>query len=641
MAEMLKIRNHAEKAVEVVLGPFLSAYCVEPGRAVPESLLERHSIAIFDRHTATQSAPGHDWPRLIDSIDCDVDLSGLLAGIYLCADLQELALRKIQLKSGESLVTSDGLWVGSNWVLQLGEEDQRSGMLEREKEIKQIRQQLDEITQAALALKSRTDGDRQRLQHAEQQRDEDQRSLAQLHQQSADMQNQLTQRKGRVEQVANRYKQIQTDLKELDELQNRHSVELQSNSVRRNQMLEQIEQMSEQESGLQEQKLDLQQRLTASRDQLKQQRDNNHQLQMQLQAQESEQRATQSNIERVRQQNQQFDQRIKALAAAIEGANEPLEALQTSLQSSLEARSQKQQALTVSQEAVSQLDNKQRQLEDERNKLQQHSEEIRNRLEAQRMQCQELQIRCKTVEEQLHKTGFEIKALADELDDGAELDEWQKLLEELNRRIDRLGLINLAAIDEHKEQLERKQYLDAQHEDLVSALSTLESAIRKIDKETRERFKETFDQVNNRVSERFPKLFGGGEARLELTEDDLLNTGVIIMARPPGKRVTNLQLLSGGEKALTAVALIFAIFELNPSPFCMLDEVDAPLDDANVGRFCAMVDEMSEQVQFIMITHNKITMEMAQSLNGVTMHEPGVSRLVSVDVGEAVEMTEA
>ncbi|MCP4188555.1 MAG: chromosome segregation protein SMC [Gammaproteobacteria bacterium] len=641
LAEILKVRNQAEKAVEVVLGPFLSAYCVEPGRPIPDDLLESHSIAIFDHQRTAQSESERDWPRLIDRVDCDVDLSGLLAGIYLCKDLQELALRKIQLKAGESLVTNDGLWVGPNWVLQLGEEDQRSGMLEREKEIKQIRQQLDEITQSALALKSRADGDRQRLQHAEQQRDEDQRVLAQLHQQSSDIQNQLTQRKGRVEQVSNRYQQIQTELKELDELQNKHSLELQTNSAKRNEMLAQIEQMAEQESSLQARKVHLQGRLTGSRDHLKQQRDQNHQLQMQLQVQESEHRATQSNIERMQQQNQQFDQRIQTLGAAIDDADQPLEGLQLSLQGLLEARNEKQQALNVSQENVTQLDNKQRQLEVERSKLQQQSEEIRNRLETQRMQCQELKIRCKTVEEQLHKTGFEIQQLTDELDDNAGLIEWQNRLEALNRRIERLGPINLAAIDEYKEQLERKQYLDAQHEDLVSALSTLESAIRKIDKETRERFKETFDHVNNRVSERFPKLFGGGEARLELTEDDLLNTGVIIMARPPGKRITNLQLLSGGEKALTAVALIFAIFELNPSPFCMLDEVDAPLDDANVGRFCAMVDEMSEQVQFIMITHNKITMEMAQSLNGVTMHEPGVSRLVSVDVGEAVEMTEA
>jgi chromosome segregation protein len=254
------------------------------------------------------------------------------------------------------------------------------------------------------------------------------------------------------------------------------------------------------------------------------------------------------------------------------------------------------------------------------------------------MQCQELSIRSKTVEEQLQKTGFDAEELQHNLDAEAEAGEWQNRLELMTRRIERLGPINLAAIDEYREQAERKEYLDAQNQDLVSALTMLENAIRKLDKETKDRFKETFDQVNKRLGERFPKLFGGGEARLELTENDLLNTGVMIMARPPGKRITNLQLLSGGEKALTAVALIFSIFELNPSPFCLLDEVDAPLDDANVGRFCAMVEEMSAQVQFIMISHNKITIEMAMNLNGITMHEPGVSRLVSVDVGEAVKL---
>ncbi|MDH5353171.1 MAG: chromosome segregation protein SMC [Gammaproteobacteria bacterium] len=642
LTEVLKVRNQVEKAVEVVLGPFLGAYCVEPGRGIPDNLITNHGLAIVDRQRAGQAPEsGRDWPRLSDSVDCDIDLSGLMANIYLCQDLQELALRKIQLKAGESLVTSDGLWVGSNWVLQLGEEDQRSGMLAREQEIKHIRRQLDEITQSALALKSQTDGDRQRLQYIEQQRDEDQRALSQLHQQTSDLRNQLTQRKGRVEQVSSRYQQIQTELKELDELQNKHSLELQTNSAKRNEMLAQIELMTEQEAELQERKVDLQERLSRYRGELQQSRDSKHQLQMKMQAQEAEHRATKSNIERMREQGEQFDRRVHELSVAIKDADEPLESLQITLQELLEARNLKQQALNRSQENVTRLDNKQRGFETERNKLQQQSDEIRNRLEGQRMQCQELKIRCNTVEEQLEKTGFEIQELTDHIDPEAELKEWQGQLDALNQKIDRLGPINLAAIDEYKEQLERKQYLDAQLEDLQSALSTLENAIRKIDKETRSRFKETFDHVNSRMSERFPKLFGGGEAHLELTEDDLLNTGVIIMARPPGKRVTNLQLLSGGEKALTAVALIFAIFELNPSPFCMLDEVDAPLDDANVGRFCAMVDEMSEQVQFIMITHNKITMELARNLNGVTMHEPGVSRLVSVDVSEAVEMTEA
>jgi chromosome segregation protein len=340
----------------------------------------------------------------------------------------------------------------------------------------------------------------------------------------------------------------------------------------------------------------------------------------------------------MRQQSEQFDRRSEELALAIEDVIAPIQVMEESLQALLESRRQNEGALAQSQELATKLDNQQRSSESQRNIIQTQVDDTRNGLEEQRMESQALKIRCNTVEEQLQKTGVDLTELAENLNPEATPEQWQQQLDEIEARIDRLGPINLAAIDEYQEQSERKVYLDAQNEDLTSALTTLENAIKKIDKETRDRFKETFDHVNSRMGARFPKLFGGGEARLELTEDDLLNTGVVIMARPPGKRVTNLQLLSGGEKALTAVALIFAIFELNPSPFCMLDEVDAPLDDANVARFCAMVGEMSEQVQFIMISHNKITMELAQNLNGVTMHEPGVSRLVSVDVSAAVEL---
>ena len=220
----------------------------------------------------------------------------------------------------------------------------------------------------------------------------------------------------------------------------------------------------------------------------------------------------------------------------------------------------------------------------------------------------------------------------------ASQNEWQRKLEQIANRIARLGAINLAAIDEYSLQSERKNYLDAQNEDLETALQTLEAAIRKIDKETRNRFRETFDQVNAGLQELFPKVFGGGSAYLEMTGEDLLDTGISIMARPPGKKNSTIHLLSGGEKALVAIALVFSIFQLNPAPFCMLDEVDAPLDDANVGRYARMVKEMSEHVQFIYITHNKISMELADQLMGVTMHEPGVSRLVTVDVEEAAEL---
>ena len=213
-----------------------------------------------------------------------------------------------------------------------------------------------------------------------------------------------------------------------------------------------------------------------------------------------------------------------------------------------------------------------------------------------------------------------------------------KTLLDIDNKMRRLEPVNLAAIQEFGEQSERKNYLDAQNADLTQALDTLEEAIRKIDRETRGRFKETFDRVNAGVQDLFPRLFGGGHAYLELTGEDLLDTGVAIMVRPPGKRVSNISLLSGGEKALTAVALVFAIFKLNPSPFCLLDEVDAPLDEANVGRFSTMVTEMSETVQFLFVTHNKATMESAKQLSGVTMREPGVSRMVSVDLAEAARL---
>ena len=204
--------------------------------------------------------------------------------------------------------------------------------------------------------------------------------------------------------------------------------------------------------------------------------------------------------------------------------------------------------------------------------------------------------------------------------------------------LEKLGQVNLAAIDELKEQTERKEYLDRQFADLTSALDTLDQAMRRIDKETRSRFEETFERVNAGMKEKFPRLFGGGHAYLELVGEDILTAGVAVMARPPGKKNSTIHLLSGGEKALTAVALVFSIFDLNPAPFCLLDEVDAPLDEHNVGRFCDIVKDMSARVQFIFITHNKTTMELASQLVGVTMNEPGVSRLVAVDVDEAMRL---
>ncbi|MBT8060724.1 MAG: AAA family ATPase, partial [Gammaproteobacteria bacterium] len=284
------------------------------------------------------------------------------------------------------------------------------------------------------------------------------------------------------------------------------------------------------------------------------------------------------------------------------------------------------------------LENDYREKDAERQRAIQASDDIRQDLERARLRQQEVQLNARNLQTQVEELGGDVATLAETLSEEADVEAWSAELDTLQIKIARLEPVNLAAIQEFEEEQKRKEYLDSQNDDLCSALTTLENAIAKIDRKTRTRFKETFERVNKGVQELFPRLFGGGHAYLELTGEDLLTTGVGIMAQPPGKRVSSLHLLSGGEKALTAVAFVFAIFRLNPAPFCLLDEVDAPLDDANVVRFSTMVREMSESVQFIVVTHNKITMEMARQLSGVTMREPGVSRLVQVDIEEAAAL---
>jgi chromosome segregation protein len=308
------------------------------------------------------------------------------------------------------------------------------------------------------------------------------------------------------------------------------------------------------------------------------------------------------------------------------------------LEEQLELRLQAEGELGNARQLVADVDYQLREAEQQRAAIEHRAETVRTELEQQRIGNQSLQVRRETIAKLLTESEHRVEDVLQNMPEGANESEWQRSLEQVANRIARLGPINLAAIDEFNLQSERKNYLDAQNEDLATALNTLESAIRKIDKETRNRFRDTFDKVNVGLQDLFPRVFGGGSAYLEMTGDDLLNTGISIMARPPGKKNSTIHLLSGGEKALTAIALVFSIFQLNPAPFCILDEVDAPLDDANTGRYARLVKEMSDKVQFIYITHNKISMELADQLMGVTMHEPGVSRLVSVDVEEAAEL---
>jgi chromosome segregation protein len=338
------------------------------------------------------------------------------------------------------------------------------------------------------------------------------------------------------------------------------------------------------------------------------------------------------------EQREQLERRREELEQELAGSDEPILQLEARLHDALERRLEVESDLSVARRALEDADLELRGLDEKRVAAEQLVNAAREAMETARLAAQETRVRREAIAEQFAQTQFELAEVQQNLTADAGVVNWEQSLVQVRADIERLGQVNLAAIDELKEQTERKEYLDRQFADLTSALETLEQAMQRIDKETRTRFEETFEKINTGLKEKFPRLFGGGHAYLELVGEDILGAGVAIMARPPGKKNSTIHLLSGGEKALTAVALVFSIFDLNPAPFCLLDEVDAPLDEHNVGRFCDIVREMSSQVQFIFITHNKTTMELASQLLGVTMHEPGVSRLVAVDVDEALRL---
>ena len=318
-----------------------------------------------------------------------------------------------------------------------------------------------------------------------------------------------------------------------------------------------------------------------------------------------------------------------------------METLKANLSQAVSTKQTRELALS---EARNHLEAQEAELKDlERLRMQneQQLNPIRDQLEQGRLSEQEARLYFEQCQSGLQENGMDETTLMQGLSEQAKASEYADKTSQLQRDIDRLGPVNLAAIQELDSESERKTYLDSQMQDLIEASKTLESAINKIDRETRDKLLTTFNEANRHFGELFSTLFGGGQAKLELLGEEILDTGLQVFAQPPGKKNTTIQLLSGGEKALTALALVFALFRLNPAPFCLMDEVDAPLDDSNTERFCAMVKKMSERTQFLFVSHNKITMEIAQQLIGVTMQESGVSRVVDVDIDAAIQMQTA
>ena len=354
-------------------------------------------------------------------------------------------------------------------------------------------------------------------------------------------------------------------------------------------------------------------------------------LQAKLASLNSEDSHINTKLQDLKNENKNLEEESKELI-------EPINEIQQKLDSLLSDRLKVEGSLLDSRKAIEDCNASIHQIEREKIEKEQAAIILRELLENLRLERQASKIEQNNIEKQVEELEGDLTKIKNELQEDKSVESYSADLESIELKISRLGAINLAAMEEYDQESKRKNLLDEQHNELMEALETLERAITKIDKETRTTFKDTFDKLNNSLSQSFPKLFGGGHAELVMLGDDLLTCGIGISARPPGKKNASVSQLSGGEKALTAIATVFAFFELNPAPFCLLDEVDAPLDDLNTMRFIDLVDEMSQRVQFVYITHNKISMEKSKHLMGVTMQEPGVSRMVAVDVDQAVEM---
>ncbi len=642
VGESLEVEAGWEEAVEAVLGDALQGILVSNLRELSPAVarLTQGSITLMGMSdTRAVVAEGEARVSLAAKIQSGAELSAWLSHVYVAEDLEDALSLAENLAPDESVVTRDGLWMGASWIRVSADKDVTAGVLQRQKELTSLIAQIEALESLIDTTDEELAAGAINLTVLEQDRDALQSRLAEQQRAYGETRARLTAKRIQAEQIASELERADREITQSQAQLETDSIQLQGARSRLGGAMDEMEGVEATRAELAEQRHSAQQALVTLRQQAQADRDANHQLALRTQNLTAQLAATGQAITRLTARQTSLVERKQTLEADIAALAEPTTELQANLQQRLQTRQVIEAELLAGRQVAQKIEFDIRSNESQRAQFEEGVDQVRGQLEKARLEFQTLDVKRSTIEDLLKEAGAVLQEVIGAMPEDADIPVWETQLTKIENRIQRLGAINLAAIEEYKVQAERKAYLDAQNDDLEKALDTLMMAIRKIDIETRTRFKETFDLVNTKLQQLFPKLFGGGHAYLEMTGEDLLDTGVALMARPPGKRNSSIHLLSGGEKALTAIALVFSIFSLNPAPFCLLDEVDAPLDDANVMRYSELVKEMSRTVQFIYITHNKVAMEMAEQLMGVTMHEPGVSRLVSVDVEEAVAMS--
>jgi len=639
VAQQLDVAAGWERAVETALGDYLEAVCVERLEDVEAALakLSAGRIALVEQGATDVTAFGADTlaAKLTRGPAAVAEqLAGVLAGESLA---DALRLRG-SLAPGQSIITRSGEWVGKGWIRLSRGEDPHTGVIEREQRLKALRGELARAEEKVQQADGTLVSVRRSLSDAEAARDQLQSAIQAGHREHSDARSRLEAARARAQELQSRRARLESETAEVARETGSAGAALQRARASLTISLAQLAELESQRPQLDAERDERREALATARQQAQAAQLAARDLIIRSESRRSQESSVATSLARMVDQRGQVSGRCAELEAELAGGDAPITELESGLNVLLAQRLEVERELEAARRTLEDTDALIGDLEQQRGAAEARVVESRDAIEQARLAAQESRVRREALAEQFLETQFELAEITAELPADAAVAAWEEKVNGIKADVARLGQVNLAAIDELKEQTERKDYLDRQHTDLTDALSTLEEAMRKIDKETRTRFEETFEKINTGLKEKFPRLFGGGHAYLELVGDDILAAGVAVMARPPGKRNSTIHLLSGGEKALTAVALVFSIFDLNPAPFCLLDEVDAPLDEHNVGRFCEIVKEMSERVQFIFITHNKATMELASQLVGVTMNEPGVSRLVTVDVEEAVRL---
>jgi chromosome segregation protein len=641
--QSIRIENGWEDALEAVLRERLNAIAMPGlGDAAAWSEAPPAKLALFAPDEAAQVS-GDDPSQLtplmnyVECTDARVQpvVRDWLTHVYAVADAAQAWAQRAQLPRGGWFVTPQGHLVGAHSVLFHAPDSQLHGVLARQREIEKLEQELAEQSRGVEYTREQVALAEQRHQSIEAQIAPLRNAGNELQQRLHGLQMQILKLSQAQERSAERGAQIEQEMQEL---------------------AEHILGEQQQQQGANEQMAMLRERIVAFHAQVDEaQRDANmmdialrDQRSRTQQAQHALQEARffaktcadkivdlQHNTKQIAESLAQFELDLGQLHVDLESSED--ESAKVQLQVALESRQGLEQALAEARNVLENATVGLQQQEQERMACEHRLNPLRDKLNELTLKEQEARLHFEQWAEQLQ--GVDEQALLPLLEAGNNKPgALQNELNRLNAAIEALGAVNLAALEELQAATERKTYLDAQAADLTEAMATLEDAIRRIDKESRDLLMETYNQVNKHLSEMFPVLFAGGEARLVLTGEEILDSGVQVMAQPPGKKNSSIHLMSGGEKALTAIALVFSLFQLNPAPFCLLDEVDAPLDDTNTERLCALIQRMAQHTQFIFISHNKITMEMAKQLVGVTMQEKGVSKVVAVDIEEALRM---